>query len=348
MSNHEPQNSDESDVETRRIRKTIWRRMLENSAFLVLIVNILLIVLFTIFSKNNVFISVENIEALLRNGTQILLISLGVTILMSAGIFDLSVGAILIMSSVLSALAIKWGVASGYPGYVSALIGLIVAVATGAAFGFVNGLIITKLRVNSLIATLGTLGIGSGMALLITGGQDIRSLPDFLQENFAFVKFGILPLPMLCVLLIMLGLWVLLRFTRFGMRTLAIGSNVTAAVRAGIQVDRHIIALTALAGALSGFAGLIDISRLGSTAISSHQLDGLAAVTAAVIGGTSLMGGRASIVGTLFGAALSVILLSGLIIIRVQPFWQLVATGVVLIAAVAFDEFRARQLDRRT
>lgn len=152
---------------------------------------------------------------------------------------------------------------------------------------------------------------------------------------------------MLCALLLLAGVWLLLRFTRFGMRSLAIGSNETAAVRSGINVPGHLVALTALAGAFAGFAGFVDISRFGATAIGSHSLDGLNAVTAVVIGGTALTGGRANVPGTLWGAALSIILLSGLIIIRVQPFWQLVATGIVLIAAVAFDQVRAQRIERR-
>jgi ribose transport system permease protein len=221
-----------------------------------------------------------------------------------------------------------------------------VCLVSGAIFGAINGLIITKLRVNSLIATLGTLGVGSGAAQLLTNGQDVRQLPDALQSNFALARFGFMPAPTLCALIALVGVWALLRYTRFGMRTLAIGSNMTAASRAGIAVQTHIIQLAALAGAFAGFAAFVDVSRFGSTAIASHALDGLNAVTAVVIGGTALTGGRASVIGTLWGAALSIILLSGLIIIRVQPFWQLVATGVVLIVAVAFDQFRARNVER--
>jgi ribose transport system permease protein len=334
------------ETDTRAVQASRMRTVLTHSATLVFAVNVLLIVFFTLLSPNHVFWSLANAEALLRNGAEILVLALGVTLLMSAGVFDLSVGANLVLASVISALTMRVAGDWGVDPVATTLFGLVVCLVAGAAFGAINGLIITKLKVNSLIATLGTLGVGSGAAQLLTNGQDVRQLPDTLQSDFALAKLGIVPAPMLFALILLVGVWALLRVTRFGMRTLAIGSNITAAMRAGIAVHKHIIQLAALAGAFAGFAAFIDLARFGSTAIASHSLDGLNAVTAVVIGGTALTGGRASVIGTLWGAALSIILLSGLIIIRVQPFWQLVATGIVLILAVAFDQFRARTVER--
>jgi ribose transport system permease protein len=334
------------EADLRAVHASQLQALLTHSATLVFAVNILLIAFFTLLSPNHVFWSVANAEALLRNGAEILLLALGVTLLMSAGVFDLSVGANLVLASVISALIMRALGDWGLDPIATVVLGLVVCLAAGAAFGAINGLIITKLKVNSLIATLGTLGVGSGAAQLLTNGQDVRQLPDTLQSDFALAKLGIVPTPMVCALIALVAVWALLRFTRFGMRTLAIGSNMTAATRSGIGVHRHIIQLAALAGAFAGFAAFVDLARFGSTAIASHALDGLNAVTAVVIGGTALTGGRASVIGTLWGAALSIILLSGLIIIRVQPFWQLVATGIVLILAVAFDQFRARNVER--
>jgi ribose transport system permease protein len=332
------------ESDPRAVQASPMRTLLTHSATLVFVVNLLLIAFFVALSPNHVFWSEANAESLLRNGAEILLLALGVALLMGAGVFDLSVGANLVLASVIAALTMRsLGDAGQIP---TVLVGLIVCLISGAVFGAINGLIITKLRVNSLIATLGTLGIGSGAAQLLTNGQDVRQLPDALQSNFALARLGFMPAPTLCALVGLVGVWALLRYTRFGMRTLAIGSNMTAAARAGIDVHWHIIQLAALAGAFAGFAAFVDLARFGSTAIASHALDGLSAVTAVVIGGTALTGGRVSVIGTLWGAALSIILLSGLIIIRVQPFWQLVATGVVLILAVAFDQFRARSVER--
>lgn len=339
-------NATQTDLDPRLVAASPLRNLLTNSTVLVVLVDIILIIFFTLLSRDHIFWSIPNAEALLRNGSEIVVLAMGVTILMSAGIFDLSIGSNLVLASVSSALVMQSMIAGGQPSGLIMLVGFIVAVAAGMAFGIINGLIITKLKVNSLIATLGTLGIGQGIAYLLTDGQDIRGMPDLLQSGFALLKFGIFPVPMLCAILLSIGAWALLRFTRFGLRTLAIGSNATATYRAGINIHRQTIALCALAGALCGFTGFVDVAKFGSTAIASHALDGLSAITAVVIGGTALSGGRASVIGTLAGAALSIILLSGLIIIRVQPFWQFVATGVVLIAAVAFDQFRATKFER--
>jgi ribose transport system permease protein len=335
-----------SEADPRRVQRSVARKLVSSGATLVFVIDLLLVAAFTFFSTGHVFWSIANLQALLRNGTEILLLSLGVAILMGAGVFDLSVGANLVLSSVLAGLAMAALNAGGAPAAAIFAAGIGVGVVAGAAFGAVNGLVITKLKVNSLIATLGTLGIGSGAALLLTNGQDVRDQPEFLQSYFVLAQVALIPAPMICALVVLAFVWFLLRFTRFGMRTLAIGSNPIAAERAGIDKDAHIILLASLAGSIAGFAGFVDVARLGATAISSHQLDGLSAATAVVIGGTALSGGRVSVLGALFGAALSIMLLSGLIIIRVQPFWQLVATGSVLIAAVAFDQFRARQIEQ--
>lgn len=129
------------------------------------------------------------------------------------------------------------------------------------------------------------------------------------------------------------------------MQTLAIGSSRSAAERAGLRVRAHLIALTVLGGALAGVAGFIDLSRFGSTALAGHGNDGLTAVTAVVIGGTLLEGGYISVSGTVWGAALAVILQSGLVIVGVPSFWQLIAVGVVLLIAVMLDRFSSKHVN---
>jgi ribose transport system permease protein len=155
-------------------------------------------------------------------------------------------------------------------------------------------------------------------------------------------------LPALIACLVAIGLWALLRYTRFGMRTLAIGSSKTAATRSGLNVKRHLLWLTMLAGALAGLAGFVDIARYSSTTASGHTQDGLAAITAAVIGGTALAGGRVNILGAVWGAILSVLLATGLIILGVAPFYQLILIGVVLVIAVAIDRIRSASAERTT
>jgi ribose transport system permease protein len=138
-----------------------------------------------------------------------------------------------------------------------------------------------------------------------------------------------------------------LSYTRIGTRLLAIGSLRASAERAGVRVDRFVFVLFVVVGAMAGLAGFIDLSRFASTTVSGHTLDSLAAATAAVIGGTAIMGGRISVIGTVWGALLAVILQAGLVVVGLKSFYQQIAIGLVLIVAVTVDELRNRSRERR-
>ena len=336
------------DIDPRLVTNSWVIRLFTHTTFMVFLVDAALIVLFTLLSDNNVFWSTANFDGLARNGTQILLLSAGLTLLLGSGVIDLSVGASLVLAATVAAKVMR-SLTTDSAGTLEPgthlgpiLVGLLVAVAVGVACGVVNGVIITKLGVNSLIATLGTLGIYQGIAYLLTGGGDIFGLPRSLQTGFALRKVGPIPLPAILTLLLLVALWAMIRYTRFGLHTLAVGSNMAAAERAGINTDRHIIRITMVAGIFVGLAGFMDLARFGGTSQGGHSLDGLNAVTAVVIGGTALFGGRINIFGTVGGAVLSIVLLNGLIIIDVKPFYQLIVTGVILIAAVYVDGLRRR------
>jgi ribose transport system permease protein len=320
------------------------KRMLGSStAGYLLVFDVLLIAFFSLASHGHVFASWENAESVIGNAAEGLLLAIGLTIMLSAGIFDLSLGANLILSSVAGAIVLQHLVRSGAPsvsaGY--AILAAAVCIAAGALFGLVNGVLIAYVGINSLIATLGTLGIGTGIALVLTSGSDISGLPASLQTDFALKQVLRIPLPALIAVLLTVVLWAVLKYTRYGMRTLAIGSNRAAAEYSGLVVRRHLVTLAMLGGCLAGLAGFIDIARFGSTNTAGHTLDALNAATAVVIGGTALMGGRASMFGTLWGIVLTSVLLDGLIVMNVQSFYQQIATGVILIVAVATDRFRA-------
>jgi len=137
-----------------------------------------------------------------------------------------------------------------------------------------------------------------------------------------------------------------LRFTRFGRYTIAIGSNEEAARRVGINVDRHLLKVYALSGVLAGIAGMMSLSRFANTTIQGHDTDNLQSIAAVVIGGTSLFGGIATMFGTLVGVFIPTTLQNGFVILRIQPFWQEVAVGAVLILAVYVDQLKRRARDR--
>jgi len=321
--------------------------LLRSRATWVLALDVVLVLVFTLVSEDGVFFSAANGRSLLLGMTQALLLALGLAMMLGAGIFDLSLGANLVLSSVVGALVIRQfmdpaTLEYGAP-WTAIAVGLLVCVLAGIAFGVVNGLLIAIADVNSLIATLATLGIGTGVALLLSDGADVAGMPFEMQESIGLATVAGIPVPALFAGSAAVVLWAVVRYTRFGMRTQAIGSSRPAAERAGLKVRGHFIVLTSLAGALAGLAGFVDLSRFGSTALSGHANDSLAAVTAVVIGGTLLQGGYISIVGAVWGAALAVILQTGLVIAGVPSFWQLIVVGVVLLLAVVLDRTTSKR-----
>lgn len=329
-----------------------WRRALGGTTWWVLVLDLVLIFLFTALSRDQVFWSLQNAQSLLLGGTGALLLALGLAMLLGAGVFDLSLGANVVLSSVVGARTIQALVGSDPTtpdgNVTSAVIaGLMACLLTGGLFGLVNGLVVAYLDINSLIATLGTAGIGTGIALLVTDGGDIGGLPPQMQTAFALRSVAGVPLPALIALVIAAVLWAVLRYTRYGLRTLAIGSSRSAAERAGLRIRPHVVTLAVLAGLLAGLAAFVDISRFGSTTVTGYAQAGLAAVTAVVIGGTMLEGGRVSIPGAVWGTVLAVVLQGGLVVLGVAPYWQLIAVGAVLIAAVTADRYRLRRTTPR-
>ncbi|ALV41455.1 hypothetical protein AU252_10085 [Pseudarthrobacter sulfonivorans] len=336
------------DADLRAVpKKPLIQRLLAHTATWVFLVDVALILAFGLLSEQQSFWSLANIQSLLLGGTQALLLALGLALLLGAGVFDFSLGANLVLSSVTGGLTVQ-AIAGPYDpqgvysdvGY-ALLAGFVVAIVTGTLFGLANGLIISLLDINPLIATLGTMGIGTGIALVITNGGNISGLPSQIQSAIGLNMIGgVLPLPTLVALVVAALVTLLLKYTRFGMRSLAMGSSRTAAERAGIKTRRQTIQLTMIAGAFAGLAGYIDLARFGSTSASGHTQDALNAIAAVIIGGTLLVGGRVSILGAIFGTILAVVLQTGLVIIGVQAYWQLIAVGAVLIIAIAIDRFR--------
>lgn len=327
-------------VDDRALHPSFWRHMTQTNASYIFVVNVVLFIGFTLLSSQHAFLSWLNATSMMSQGAEILLLSVGMTLMLSAGMFDLSLGANLILSSVLGAEVVLH-VAPGH-GAGLILLPLLVCVVAGVLFGLVNGLIIAYAQVNSLIATLGTLGIGTGVAYIFTSGSDLDQFPPGLQR-FGTTVWAHVPLFTAISVVVCALLWVLLRFSRYGMRTLAIGSNRLAGERSGLNIRLHMTSLCVLTGALAGLAGFMDIATYGSTNVAGHTLDSLTALTAAVIGGTAISGGRASVIGTVWGAVLGILLLSGLVVIGLQSFYQQVATGAILIVAIGLDGVRARR-----
>ena len=157
----------------------------------------------------------------------------------------------------------------------------------GSLAGLLNGLLITRLKLNSFIVTLATSGIFYGFALILTSAANVPFVPDVIQTEFGSNRlFGFVPLPLMVTLAVCAVMWVVMRTTRFGMRTLALGSSRESTIRAGIDIDRHTIRLFVLQGLMVGFAAVIDLARNAGTNVVGHQSDNLQAISAVVLGGT--------------------------------------------------------------
>jgi ribose transport system permease protein len=316
------------------------------------LIDVALILIFGAISPGHAFFNRANFTNMALDSAQVVLIAAAISLLLGAAELDISVGANVILSSVVGgkvmvhlAATSEQAVNGEYPHLALALcVGIPAALLTGSVFGLVNGLIVTKLKVNSFITTLGMLGIGTGLSYVLTGGADIEGIPTPFQTSFGVNTVFSIPMPAIVTAVVVVGVWFALAKTRFGLRTLAIGSSRETATRAGLRIDRHVIALFVFVGFCAGIAGVIDLSRFATTNLAGHQTDALAAIAGAVIGGTALFGGAVSVPGAVFGAILAVILETGLVIQGLSPFYQLIAVGAVLIAAVYV---RGRQAEER-
>jgi ribose transport system permease protein len=287
------------------------------------------------------FLTVNDLSLTSQTTAPFLVMAIGETfVIITAGI-DLSVGFVLVLSGVVAGeyyLHNGGATASVETIWIGAIIGL----ATGAGFGALQGVAVAKLKMPPLIATLMGLGVAQGLSYLITGGSDLRLVPNTLVSSIGQGSLGGVQWLIIISFIVTLVFGLVLAYTRFGRYTYAIGSNAEAADRAGINVDRHLIKVYALSGLMAGLAGIMDLGYFGTTTISGHSLDNLTVITAVVIGGASLFGGRGTMLGTFFGVFIPELLATGLIIIGVNQYWQYILTGLVLGAAVYLDQIRRR------
>jgi ribose transport system permease protein len=298
------------------------------------------------------FFALENFRNILFDTSVIAMLAIGMAYLIIAGHFDLSVGSILIFSSVVAAKVMvalagtTQEVQAGiYPHATLAIVaGIGAAIVAGAVWGMVNGYLVVRRGLPSFIVTLGTLGAALSLAQVLSEGANVSYVPPQVQSDFGGRLIAGIPVLVIIAALAMVAAWYFLAKTRFGRWTYAIGSNREAARRAGIAVDRHTFKLFVLMGLLAGAAGAMDLARFNTTSIGAHANDNLAAIAAVVIGGASLYGGSGSIPRTAVGVLIPAVLANGFIIVGVEPYWQGFAIGVVLIGAVSVDQARRRRL----
>jgi ribose transport system permease protein len=327
-----------------RDRVPWWQRFVTGSSTWIGLILVGLIIVFSGLEYAS-FVSSSNARNIATDAAVLLVLAVGMTyVIITAGI-DLSVGAVLVFSGVVSAKLMN---SVGGNNWGTILIGLAAALAGGFAWGVLNGFLVAKAKIPPLIVTLGTLGMSLGAALLITGGVDEREVPFKLVDTIGTGRlFSQVPYLVIISFAVAIVFGIVLASTRFGRNTYAIGSNEEAARRAGIAVDRHLIKIYALTGTLAGLAGFMNLARFATTTIGGHNTDNLQSIAAVVIGGTSLFGGIGTVLGSVFGVFIPAVLQNGFVIIGVQPFWQQVAVGAVLIGAVYLDQLRRRSQHNR-
>jgi ribose transport system permease protein len=303
---------------------------------------VVIVVLFSIAAGRK-FLSTGNFSLISQNIAVWAVLGVGMTFVIITSGIDLSIGSVLVFSSVVAAKTME---RVGGDGWSTALIGIAAALVAGVAWGALNGFLVGRAKIPALIVTLGSLSVALGLAQVLTGGIDIRSVPESLTDFNTYIKIvGIPGLPFVALVTVIVG-GILLHKTRFGRYTYAIGSNAEAARRVGINVNRHLVFVYALSGAMAGFGAILALSQFGTTTIAGQSLTNLNVIAAVVIGGTSIFGGEGSIFGTVVGLFIPAVLQAGFVIIGVESFWQGVAVGSVLVAAVFVDQSRRAAAQR--
>ena len=325
---------------------------------------VLTLVVFAFTGKN--FFALNNFQNIVHLGTTSLLLACAETFVIITGGIDLSVGFILGLSAVSAASTMQVFYAAHWSAAASIIAGIGIGLVSSIACGLAAGVLVARYRVPPFIATLGTQGIAIGVTYQICGGFPVWYLPPGLTDignmyvlylhpasgawSFFSRPAGIaanqikelvrlVPVSFILILVLLLVLWHLLKNTRFGQHTYAIGGSMDAAVRAGINTQRHLILIYVLSAFLAGIAGIVDLFQSGSGNFTTFgaQLE-LFAIAAVIIGGASLMGGKGRVLASVVGVLLLKVLENGLNLSGVEPFYRYIAVGLILIVAVVIDQ----------
>ncbi len=326
-----------------RLRQLATTPILITLAFL-----LLLIVVFSLLAPGK-FGTASNLSLLAQNVAILTVVSVGTTFVIATAGIDLSIPSGIILGEVFAAQALsRIQVAGGTALDVAAsdttaliiLAALAASLVAGLLLGSVNGFLIAYMRIPPMLATLGTLGAGLGVGLLLQNGVNVATYALNPVATGHLIP-GVSNLILIAIVVVAVG-YVGMHMSVFGRHTLAIGSNEEAARRVGLDVRRHLLKVYIVGGTASGFAGFLSLAYFSTTSVGGHATDNLQAITAVALGGTSLFGGVALILGTVIGVWIPAVLQNGFIIVGVNPYWQLIAVGIVLVFAVWVDQLRRR------
>ena len=283
---------------------------------------------------SDVFLTANNILNVLRQTALLFLMASGLTLVILTAGLDLSIGANVALSGCLAASVIK---ITGSP-----LLGIATGIGCGFIIGLTNGVLVTALRIPSFIATYGMMWVLTGITYYYMAGETIHGFPPGFRQLGSGHLFGI-PVPVyFMVLFLMIGVLFAQR-TIWGQQIYAIGANSIAARLSGVPVERRLVLVYAVSGAMAGLASLIILARINSAQGDIGEELTLPAIAAVLVGGTSLFGGSGTVAGTLIGALLLTLVLNGMNLLQINSSWQPLATGIIILLAVWID-IRTRRI----
>ncbi len=298
-----------------------------------LLIALLVLVAFIGVQKPTVFFHPKNLLNIGQAITLIGLVALAQTVVIIMGGLDLSVGSFVGLVSIFTAFAMRDND--------NLVLGITIGLGVGLVAGLINGLLITKGGLEPVIATLGTLAVYRGAAFMLTNGAPIGIMSDTFNKIGSGRAFGI-PLPIIILLVVMAAYHIFLTLTRYGRHVYIIGGNAVAARLSGININSYKLAIFGLSGFTAALAGLVLTARSNAGQPNSGTGLELESITAAVLGGTILSGGKGTVLGTMLGVLILGVLNNGMILLNVSQFYQFVAKGVLLILAVLIQRWLAR------
>lgn len=321
--------------------KSIIQRIAQLRAWLFLATLIIVFELWSRISFDGTFVgSTFNWQSVATFAVAPLLLAIGETFVIISGGIDLSTGFIMGLAAVVAAHGTN--IASAFmPAWAAMITGILSGIAVAVVPGLINGLLISRLRVPPFIGTLGMFGVARGTAFLFAGGTTVPVHNEALAELGNGRLYGVPYLVIVAAAFVLLMHYVLSQ-TRFGQHNYAIGANAQAARRAGIDIKQHVLKLYILSAICAGLGGALYAARFTAGAAQAGEPLLLDSVAAVVIGGASLFGGSGSIIGTVAGALVIAVIQYGLVFIDVEPFWQFIAVGVVIIISVLIDQAQRR------
>lgn len=284
---------------------------------------------------NPIFFTASNLIDLARSISFLLIVSVGVTYVLLGASLDMSIGSVMGLGGAICGLCLV----NGLPVWLSILMGLLAAVAVGV----INAVLIVNCRIPALIATLGTMYAARGIVNVLTKGEPYYPLPDNFKKLGQGTLAGI-PFSVFLAILIVLAAHFIIRKTTYGRSLMAVGGNREAARLSGINVKRVLFSAHVLVSLLAGFVGIILAARLSSAQPNAGDGWEMTAVAAVIIGGTSMYGGYGSVIGTILGCALMETLSNAMVLLHVSVYWQKIAIGIIMVAAVGMDTFRLRKI----